>query len=82
MAAHKDAEELTGLQVGGISALALTHKHWKVFLDQPAMTHQHILMSAGMRGYDLRVPVMALVGVVRPRLADVSIGVEDDADAT
>jgi hypothetical protein len=31
MAAHKDAERLTGLQVGGISALALTHKNWSVY---------------------------------------------------
>lgn len=76
MAAHKDAESLTGLKVGGISALALTHKNWIVFLDQPATEHQHILISGGQRGIDLRVPTMALVGLVRARLADVGI----DAD--
>jgi Cys-tRNA(Pro)/Cys-tRNA(Cys) deacylase len=71
MASHKDAEAMTGLKVGGISALALTHKNWTVFLDQPATEHQHILISAGQRGLDLRVPTMALVGVLRARLADV-----------
>lgn len=76
MAAHKDAEALTGLKVGGISALALTHKNWPVFLDQPAMEHQHILISAGQRGLDLRVPVIALMGLVRARIADVSDPVE------
>ncbi len=72
MAAHRDAEQLTGLKVGGISALALTHKNWPVFLDQPATQFEHILVSAGQRGMDLRVPTMALVRVVSARIADIS----------
>lgn len=76
MAAHKDAEALTGLKVGGISALALTQKNWTVFLDQPATEHQHILISAGQKGLDLRVPTMALVSIVRARLADVGSDAE------
>lgn len=71
MAAHKDAEALTGLKVGGISALALTHKNWIVFLDKPAMELQAILISGGQRGIDLRVPVLDLMRVVRARIADV-----------
>ena len=77
MAAHRDAEALTGLKVGGISALALTHKNWITFLDQPATEHQHILISAGQRGMDLRVPTMALVGLVHARIADVGIDAEE-----
>ncbi|MDX2138737.1 MAG: YbaK/EbsC family protein [Chloroflexota bacterium] len=73
MASHKDAEALTGLKVGGISALALTQKNWTVFLDQPATEHEHILISAGQRGIQLRVPTMALVRLVRARLANVSM---------
>lgn len=73
MTAQKDAEALTGLKVGGIGALALTHKNWTVFLDQPATEHEHILVSAGRRGTMLRVPTMALVRLVRARLADVSV---------
>jgi Cys-tRNA(Pro)/Cys-tRNA(Cys) deacylase len=72
MAAHKDAEALTGLKVGGISALALTHKNWTVFLDKPATEMQHILVSGGQRGVDLRVPVNALISLIRARIADVS----------
>ena len=56
----------------GISALALIQKNWTVFLDQPATEHEHILISAGQRGTQLRVPTMALVRLVRARLADVS----------
>jgi Cys-tRNA(Pro)/Cys-tRNA(Cys) deacylase len=81
MAAHKDAEALTGLKVGGIGALALTHKNWMVILDQPAMTHQHILVSGGQRGIDLRVPVSMLMVVVRARLAEVSRPAGDGADS-
>lgn len=72
MAAHADAEKLTGLQVGGISALMLTQKNWTVFLDQPASELQHIVISAGERGTQLRVPVMPLMNLLRARLAHIS----------
>ncbi|MDZ4770671.1 MAG: aminoacyl-tRNA deacylase [Chloroflexota bacterium] len=72
MAAHKDAEVHTGLKVGGISALALTQKNWKVFLDKSASEHQHILVSAGQRGIDVRVPTLALINLVRARLGELT----------
>lgn len=80
MAAHKDAEAMTGLKVGGISALALTHKNWMVFLDKPATEMQHILVSGGQRGVDLRVPVNALITITRARIADVSDEADDGAE--
>jgi Cys-tRNA(Pro)/Cys-tRNA(Cys) deacylase len=79
MAAHKDAEALTGLKVGGISALALTQKNWIVYLDQPATEHEHILISAGQRGTQLRVPTMALMRLVKARVADVSMEKPDES---
>lgn len=72
MAAHKDAEQMTGLKVGGISALALTHKNWAVYLDQPATELEHILVSAGQRGMDLRVPTAALIRVLGAKVAEIS----------
>ena len=72
MAAHKDAERLTGLKVGGISALALTQKNWSVFIDQPALEYEHILVSAGQRGMQLRVPTAALIRIVKAKVADIS----------
>lgn len=80
LVAHRDAEALTGLKVGGISPLALLHKNWKVFLDEPATTLQHILISAGQRGVDLRVPVAALLGLLRPRIAAISVSVDEGGD--
>jgi Cys-tRNA(Pro)/Cys-tRNA(Cys) deacylase len=74
MASHQDAEKLTGLKVGGISALALTHKNWPVYLDQPALELEHILVSAGQRGMDLRVPTAAFIRVVGAKVAEISTG--------
>ena len=79
MAAHKDAEKLTGLQVGGISALALTHKQWTVCLDRSATELQHIVMSAGQRGLQLRVPVTPLINFLRLRIVDVVRETSDEA---
>lgn len=72
MAAHKDAERLTGLQVGGISPLALTQKNWPVYLDQPAAALEQILISAGQRGTQVRLPTAALIALLRARLAAIS----------
>lgn len=72
MAAHKDAESLTGLKVGGISGLALTQKNWLVLLDAPASQLEHIVLSAGQRGTQLRVGVVPLMQILRARTADIS----------
>lgn len=72
MAAHVDAEKLTGLKVGSISALALTAKSWPVYLDSTGSQLQHIVISGGQRGTQLRVPVIPLMPVLRLRIADVS----------
>ena len=55
MASHAEAERLTGLKVGGISALVLAGRGWPVFLDASAESHDSILVSGGERGVDLRL---------------------------
>lgn len=77
MAKHRDAEALTGLKVGGIGALALTHKNWQSYLDRPATELQHLLVNPGQRGVNLRVPVTPLLALVKARLADVSRETEE-----
>ncbi len=72
MASHAEAERLTGLKVGGISPLALLHKHWPVVLDASAESHEAILISAGQRGVNLRVPVAGLKQVLAPQVAAVA----------
>jgi Cys-tRNA(Pro)/Cys-tRNA(Cys) deacylase len=72
MATHADAEKLTGLQVGGISALMLTDKNWKVCIDKSAAELQNIVISAGQRGTQLRLPTNALLTLLRARIVDVA----------
>jgi Cys-tRNA(Pro)/Cys-tRNA(Cys) deacylase len=61
MATQKEAETLTGLKVGGISALALRHKNFQVYLDRTAEGLEKISVSAGQRGVDVRLRVTDLV---------------------
>jgi Cys-tRNA(Pro)/Cys-tRNA(Cys) deacylase len=63
MATHRDAEALTGLQVGGISALALLHKGFEICIDRAAEHLAQVTISAGKRGINLRLSVSDLVRV-------------------
>jgi Cys-tRNA(Pro)/Cys-tRNA(Cys) deacylase len=63
MATQREAESLTGLQVGGISALALLNRGFEIALDEPAAALDQIHISAGQRGVDLRLAVKDLVAV-------------------
>ena len=70
MAPHKEAERLTGLQTGGISALALLHKNFPVYIDQSALEFERILVSAGKRGINLELPVQDLIKVTKSKVIE------------
>ena len=72
LAPHADAERLTGLQVGGISALALMGKKWDAYLDRRAEAFDRIVISAGQRGLQLRVATADLIKLLGCRLVDVA----------
>jgi len=61
MATHADAERHTGLKVGGISALALLGKGFTVLIDERAAALAEVLVSAGQRGYDVRLATKDLL---------------------
>jgi Cys-tRNA(Pro)/Cys-tRNA(Cys) deacylase len=63
MATHREAEALTGLQVGGISALALLNKGFHMCIMREAQELSHIVISAGRRGVDVRLAVEDLIRV-------------------
>ena len=65
---EREAEQLTGLQSGGISPLALIHKGFQVILDSSAMDFREIHVSGGRRGLNIRLAVEALVGLTNARL--------------
>ena len=70
MAAQREAESLTGLQVGGISALALVNRGFEVGLERAALDLPYIHISAGQRGANLRLQVADLVKLTNARLVD------------
>jgi len=72
MAAHSEAEKMTGLQVGGISPLALVNKGFAVYLDESAKDIDKIVISAGERGTQVILRVADLVKVTRARFVDVA----------
>ena len=72
LAPHAAAERLTGLQVGGISALALLQKRWDVFLDSRGPASAHIVISAGQRGLQLRLETKDLIDLLNCRIVDVA----------
>ncbi|MCB8942595.1 MAG: aminoacyl-tRNA deacylase [Ardenticatenaceae bacterium] len=67
MATHQEAEALTGLQVGGISALAVGNRPFVVYIDSAAREYEQIYISAGKRGINLKVGVKDLVKVTGAR---------------
>jgi len=82
MAAHREAEALTGLKVGGISALALLRRGFEVFLDRPALELDRIVVSAGRRGTMLRLAVDDLVRVTGARIIEATEPSGGSADDT
>jgi Cys-tRNA(Pro)/Cys-tRNA(Cys) deacylase len=68
MATHREAEALTGLQVGGISALALLNKRFHICILREAQQLSHIVVSAGQRGVDVRLAAEDLIKVTGARL--------------
>lgn len=72
MATQAEAERLTQLQTGGISALALLNKGFEICLAQAAQAHTHIHISAGQRGANLRLRVQDLLALTRARLVPTS----------
>jgi Cys-tRNA(Pro)/Cys-tRNA(Cys) deacylase len=64
---EREAEQLTGLQAGGISPLALINKGFQVILDD----------SARKRGLNIRLPVAAIIQLTNARLGHISHPTEE-----
>jgi Cys-tRNA(Pro)/Cys-tRNA(Cys) deacylase len=69
---EREAEQLTGLQAGGISPLALLNKGFQVVIDDAARQYAEIYISGGQRGLNIRLPVDALAKLTNARFAHVS----------
>jgi Cys-tRNA(Pro)/Cys-tRNA(Cys) deacylase len=68
MATHREAESITGLQVGGISALALLNKGFQILIDESARSLPEICVSAGKRGLQIKVKAIDLIAATNARI--------------
>ena len=69
---EREAEQLTGLQAGGISPLALINKGFQVVIDSSAQNFETIYISGGQRGLNIQLGVKDLAGLVNAKFGDVS----------
>lgn len=80
MASHRDAERQTGLQVGGISALALLNRGFAAYIDASAQALSDVLVSAGVRGTDVKLSVADLVALTGAHFIEASAPAGDGED--
>lgn len=69
---EREAEQLTGLQAGGISPLALLNKGFQVVIDSAARNYPEIHVSGGQRGLNLKMAVSDLIKLTNARVAEIS----------
>ena len=72
VASHQQAEELTGLQTGGISPLALINKGFQILIDRSALSHETIFVSGGQRGINISISPKDLIKLTNARTADLT----------
>jgi Cys-tRNA(Pro)/Cys-tRNA(Cys) deacylase len=70
MAPLKDLLPLTGYVRGGCSPIGMK-KPYAVFLDETALLHDRIAVSAGVRGLQLTISPADLAGYVGARICDI-----------
>jgi len=65
---EREAEELTGLQAGGISPLALINKGFQVVVDSFAQRFVEIYISGGQRGLNIKLSVDDLIKLTNAKI--------------
>jgi Cys-tRNA(Pro)/Cys-tRNA(Cys) deacylase len=72
LATERQAEEITGLQAGGISPLALINRGFQVIIDSSASGLTSLHVSGGERGLNLRIGVIDLVRLTNAKVEPVT----------
>jgi len=70
-ATQKEAEELTQLQVGGISPLALVNRGFQILVHRSALDGDSLHVSGGERGLNIRLAPQDLIKLTGARTADI-----------
>ncbi|TAH49612.1 MAG: aminoacyl-tRNA deacylase [Chloroflexota bacterium] len=80
MATKREAEQLTGAQIGGISALAQLNKGFEILLDRAAQNLETIHISGGVRGVDIQLRVADLQRVTNAKIVQATS--DDETEGT
>jgi len=72
LATQKEAEQITGLQTGGISPLALLNRRFQVIIDITAQSFEDIYISGGQIGLNICLATLALIELTNADLAAIS----------
>lgn len=72
IASQNEAERITGLQVGGISPLALLPRGFQVIIDVSAQSFEDIYLSGGQRGLNISLPPHELIKLTHASVAAIS----------
>lgn len=77
---QQSAEQITGLQAGGISPLALLNQGFQFFIDEKALDHDQIHISAGQRGLNIRISVKDLIHLINARVINITSSPKNSED--
>ncbi len=69
---EREAEQITGLQAGGISPLTLLQRGFQIWIDAAVQAHPEVHISGGQRGLNIRLPSADLIKLTGARLATIS----------
>ncbi len=72
VATQKEAEDLTKLQTGGISALALLNHGFQIIVHETILSQSEIAVSGGQRGLSIRMSAADFLRITRAKTADIA----------
>ena len=68
-ATQSEAEEMTGMQAGGISPLALVNRGFEILIDKSVLEFEAVYISGGERGLNIRLAGEDLIQLTRAKTA-------------
>ena len=69
---QKEAENITKLQAGGISPLALIHRGFEIVIHKSVQDFELVHVSGGELGVNIRLSPSHLIDLTRAKVADIS----------
>jgi Cys-tRNA(Pro)/Cys-tRNA(Cys) deacylase len=68
MASRSQAEAKTGMLVGGISPFGIDNPEIEIFIDESVKKYEWIVLSAGKRGFALKISVADLLNFTNAKV--------------